>query len=502
MRDYSFRDRMTVEVADAFARREVRFDIPAGLFEGLADAYRQADVIAQVQPVYGRSTGVGANRSTARTANPRDHGMNLIRSHAVSDGPVLPPGQVRAAVAVRLRQLLQGGSGIAPDVVRALAHALHDDDLAEIRSIGSVGTGDLYAFASIALGLIDQRLTGIDADSALPLMSSSALTIARAALIAQRLTGLSHAQQAVFALSALASRANHDAFAPRVAQTFGIAAAPTVAATLARLFESGAVPDAPRIQDPYGLRAFLPTHAVLIQSLGRLRDHVENLMNVAQENPLFDSDRMHVYHHGAFFQAALAHEVDATALALAQNAPLIMSRIRFLNDESFSGLPRFLAPTGGGSSGTMMVEYVAGAALGEVLAASSPASAYSAVLSCGVEEDATFAATAVSTLERSVTAFESMVCAELIVATRAITLAGSPTGLSSAGAEILQFATHLPAALTDRDMRGDFDEAHLLLPRIADVIDRIEAEERSSDRDTHAEPAEYRGIDSGVGQHE
>lgn len=502
MREYSFRDRMTVDVAEAFAQHAVRFDLPDSLLDTLADAYLQADAIAKAQPVYGRSTGVGANRNTARTTNPREHGMSLIRSHAVSDGPALPPGQVRAAMAVRLRQLVQGGSGIAPGVVRALAEALRHDDLAEVRSIGSVGTGDLYAFASVALGLIDHHLAGIDADSALPLMSSSALTIARAARLTHRLRRLAHAQQAVFALSALASRANHDAFAPRIAQCFGIDAAPPLAATLGRLFEPGAVPKAARIQDPYGLRAFLPAQAVLVQSIGRLREHVENLMNVAQENPLFDGERGHVYHHGAFFQAALAHEVDATALALAQNAPLLVSRIRFLNDESFSGLPRFLAPAGGGSSGTMMVEYVAGGALGEVLTASAPASTYSAVLSCGVEEDATFATAAVSKLEQSVAAFETMVCAELIVATRAIALSGSPSGLSDAGTEILRLARHLPAALADRDMRGDFDEAHLLLPRIADVIDRVEAEERSADRDTHAESAEYRGIDSGVGQRE
>jgi histidine ammonia-lyase len=124
--------------------------------------------------------------------------------------------------------------------------------------------------------------------------------------------------------------------------------------------------------------------------------------------------RYGVIHHGAFLETALAHELDGMALSLAQEVPLVLGRVTMLNDGRHTGLPRFLAPRQAGTSGTMIVEYVAASAAGEVYAAVSPVSAYSAVLSNGLEEDATYATTSAMKLQRAVDAFETMVACELL----------------------------------------------------------------------------------------
>ena len=75
--------------------------------------------------IYGRTTGVGANRDLTvdEDAGP-EHGMRLLRSHAGGAGDPLPTRQVRAMLLIRLNQLAAGGSGAHPRLLTALADAL------------------------------------------------------------------------------------------------------------------------------------------------------------------------------------------------------------------------------------------------------------------------------------------------------------------------------------------------------------------------------------------
>ena len=66
--------------------------------------------VAASRPVYGRTTGVRANRSV--TADDAGHGLRLLRSHAGGAGPVLDVTRAMAMLAVRLNQLAAGGSGV------------------------------------------------------------------------------------------------------------------------------------------------------------------------------------------------------------------------------------------------------------------------------------------------------------------------------------------------------------------------------------------------------
>ncbi|WP_169801326.1 aromatic amino acid lyase, partial [Streptomyces kanamyceticus] len=75
------------------------------------DSWNAAREIAAWGRVYGRSTGVGANRNEdVPTEAAADHGLRLLRSHAGAVGEELPARQVRAMLAVRANQLLAGGA--------------------------------------------------------------------------------------------------------------------------------------------------------------------------------------------------------------------------------------------------------------------------------------------------------------------------------------------------------------------------------------------------------
>ncbi|SHH83056.1 aromatic amino acid lyase [Streptomyces sp. 3214.6] len=119
---------------------------------------RTARRLAATGRLYGRGTGVGAQRSVpVDEADEAAHGLRLLRSHAGGAGALLPARQVRAMLAVRANQLLAGGSGIQPDFIDALTAALRLGVLPAVNEYGGVGTGDLTALAQTGLTLIGER---------------------------------------------------------------------------------------------------------------------------------------------------------------------------------------------------------------------------------------------------------------------------------------------------------------------------------------------------------
>src|SRR3954466_6734814 len=218
-----------VRLADGSARPVPGTDATKRVTESW-DAARQ---IAATGRVYGRSTGVGANRNEdVPTEAAAEHGLRLLRSHAGAIGEELPARQVRAMLAVRANQLLAGGAGLRPSVVTALCEALETGVFPVVNAFGSVGTGDIAALAQLGLALAGEHPwrgpdgatptalapvpQPLDNNDALALISSNALTLGQAALALHELRGLIEATQVVGALSLLAVDGSHEAYAAPV----------------------------------------------------------------------------------------------------------------------------------------------------------------------------------------------------------------------------------------------------------------------------------------------
>jgi histidine ammonia-lyase len=225
-----------------------------------------------------------------------------------------------------------------------------------------------------------------------------------------------------------------------------------------------------RIQDPYGLRVYPVSQASVVATLNSLVGQLERTLNTAQENPLFDPEGDQVVHHGAFYQASLSLELDGTTLAMALTAPITHSRIRMLNDPETSGGNAFLAAVEDGSSGLMMVEYVAAGAIAEIRAAAQPASVGTLVLSRGMEEDATFASQSALQLERSVAAYRVLLCCELVGAVRLLRQRGLHDRFTGVAGDAVALAADLPWDDDDRDLRGDLAAAGALLDDLGRLL--------------------------------
>ncbi|MGW0190265.1 aromatic amino acid lyase [Streptomyces sp. NPDC003362] len=453
--------------------------VPAAALRRVRDSWRAAQRLAAAGRLYGRGTGVGAHRSVP--VGPGDeagHGLRLLRSHAGGAGAPLPARQVRAMLAVRVNQLLAGGSGIHPDFVHALTEALRLGLHPAVPEYGGLGTGDLTALAETGLALIGERTwlphpapgtapapVTLRPGDALALLSSNALALGQAALAWHTLDTLLRATHAVAALSLAAVTGSPEAYAAPVHALRPYPGAARAAAEVRRLL---GLPERPygtgrRIQDPYGFRAFPQVHGCALDAADGLRHVVETEVNCPTENPLIAPDGTAAYHHGGFYAAPLALALDALNLAVLQTAQLSAARLTALGRPDLTGLPAFLATGPAGSSGTMILEYTATSALAELRTCATPASAGHAVLSHGLEEAAGFASQSARQALRATEAYATVLSCELVTAVRALRLHPSPP----AAPALMTATSPLPHATEDRPLTTDLTRARALLPVLA-----------------------------------
>jgi histidine ammonia-lyase len=408
-------------------------------------------------------------------------------------------------------------------VVTALCEALENGAHPAVNEFGSVGTGDIAALAQAGLALAgehpwretgsggagiggraaehagargpDAALVGaspsapphpeprrpasgapepqpLDNNDALAFISSNALTLGQAALALHELRGLVEATQVVAALSLLAVDGSHEAYAAPVHAARRHRGSAEVARRMRELIgaEDRPTPPLGRIQDPYGFRCLPQIHGPAHDAADALEEVLAVEINAAAENPLISPEDMAAYHHGGFYQAQLALALDHFRLALTQVARLSTSRLSTLNEPAFTRLRPFLADQEPASSGVMILEYAAGAALGDLRAFSAPASLGHAVLSRGVEEQASFASLAARQTLRACGAYRLVVGCELVAAVRALRQRdlrpepGLPAGRALELAEAV-----LAEDPADRPLTGDVTAAAALLDRFTDI---------------------------------
>jgi histidine ammonia-lyase len=472
------------EIAER-AGRPLTVQLTEAAWDRIEASHRAAVAAVEQRPVYGRSTGVGANKGVTVDDWP-DYAAGLLRSHATSAGSLRGPERVRAMLLVRLNQLAAGGSGISGSAVAALVAMINADALPPVREFSGIGTGDLSALATTALGLLGEvplphplPPVSFGVHDALPFLSSNAATLGDVALAAHRLQDLARAALAIASLTAVAVDANLEAFSAAVAARTPGDGGAEVCATVRRLC-GPAVPVATRIQDPFALRCLPQVHGSVLDALGRLEALGDALVNVAAENPLIlpasssELGEIEVVHHGGFHLPQLALACDAAAIAVAQSVPLLLGRLAMLNDPAATGLLPFLGDRPG-ASGVMLLEFVAGSALAVLRSAAVPASLGTVSISRGAEDDASFASRAAVQLFDAADAYATALACELVAAVRAVRMRGlaAPTAVPNSGwGAVLARCEELPAESADRDQTADVALAQQLLPALADLAVR------------------------------
>ena len=426
---------------------------------------------------YGRTTGVGANRDVNADNEDGDHGMRLIRSHAAGAGADLGEEVARAMMLVRANQLSRPGSGITPEILQAHVDALNEWRTPIVRMHGAVGTGEITVLGELALCLAGElpwrdgskKDFGVrfGANDALAFMSSSATTIANAAIALRDVEQLAKASLVVAALTALPVRANQQQWSEVAA---GARPSPgvAIAAEVMRSLVGDSQYVSARTQDPFGWRAIPYIFGPLLDAIAVLRKELNTCINFPVENPRFMDGG--VWHHGGFHLTSLALRLDHVRLALTQWITTSLARMVKLNDPAYTGQQRFLASGPAGSSGAMVLEYTAASALETLRLKADPVTRHTTVISIGTEDHAPFATQSVFQTREAVDAARIVVACELVTAVRAArhaVNASAGKGLSA----VLGACSELPTDLTDRVLVDDARIAEALLGALVPLFD-------------------------------
>ncbi|WP_033293333.1 aromatic amino acid ammonia-lyase [Amycolatopsis jejuensis] len=474
-------DGRTLRCADvvtaAHTEGPLAIDVSKAALRAAEHSWKLAEELSTRRVVYGRTTGVGANKDdTVGGGDSAEHGLRLLRSHAGGSGDVLPAGHIRAMLLIRLNQLLAGRSGISPDLVGALAEAVRTGALPVVHRLGAIGTGDLAPLAETALALAGERAWAVGSVSPVPVhtgdalafMSSNAATLAEATLAAMTLDKLTRASHAVAALTYVALDGNPEAYATPVHEARPHAGQVACAAEMRRLLGMHGTPKpGRRLQDPFGLRAFPQVQGPALDAIQYLRDVLAVEINASTENPMISTEHRDAYHHAHFHTAYVSTALDQARATVHQVAELSVARLGDLVEPEFTGLRPFLAVGPPGSSGVMILEYVAHDALTELRQAALPATLGTAVVSHGIEDHASFSTQAARAATAAAAAYRQVLACELVAAVRALRIRKAELVDLPVRAAFTAASDVLDDRLDDRPLTDDIARAAGILDRLA-----------------------------------
>ena len=416
------------------------------------------EILAAGETVYGVNTGFGKLSDVRVPAgNLAQLQLNLVRSHAGGVGQPLSEAESRAMLLLRANVLAKGFSGCRPALVERLAALLNAGVHPVIPEKGSVGaSGDLAPLAHLALVVIGEgeafyrgeRMAGgdalkraglkplvLEAKEGLALLNGTQAMTAVGALAVSRARRVAQLADLAGAMSLEALMGTPAAFDPRIHQARPHLGQIRSAEHLVELLADSPIREShrtrttdTRVQDAYCLRCMPQVHGAVRDALEHVRGILEIEAGSATDNPLVfpaipskTPNRGAVLSGGNFHGAPLAYAFDYAAIVLTDLACITERRIdRLLNIDINEGLPAFLSPDPGLSSGFMIAQIVAAALINECQVLAHPSSAGSIPTDGGKEDHVSMGMTGALKLRQIVENAERVVGIELMCAAQGL----------------------------------------------------------------------------------
>jgi histidine ammonia-lyase len=443
-------------------------------------------LLAEGRVVYGVNTGFGKLADIHIAAEDLETlQLNLVRSHASGLGPPLSVEETRAMMLLRANVLALGYSGCRVEVVETLLEMMEAGVYPRIPEKGSVGaSGDLAPLAHLALGMIGEgtcwyRGEWVSSADALREAGIAALRLAAkeglallngtqamgavgglALLRAERVTALADVAGAM-TLEAL--RGTPVAFDARIHDVRPHVSQRLVARRLRELLKGSEIrashlTNDPRVQDAYSLRCMPQVHGAVRSALAHARQTVETESGSATDNPLVFAEANEILSGGNFHGAPLAMTYDYAAIALATLMSIAERRVdRLLNPDLNEGLPPFLSPHAGISSGFMIAHIGVASLLNEARVLAHPASVDSVPTSGGKEDHVSMGMTAALKLRQVVTNAELVLAIELMAAAEGIEYRAPLRSSEPVERARALIRKYVPRVLADRSLSADIE---------------------------------------------
>ncbi len=404
---------------------------------------RQA--IDQGQVIYGLTTGVGSLVNTRLNGDQiAESQINMLRSHACGTGADLSIRETRAMMAVMLKSLLQGYSGVSSSLALRLADMLNRQLTPWSPSGGSVGY--LIATAHIGLAVFGEgkcwyrgqllpsaealSLAGLPAVQPGPreghaLIGGTYEITALACLAVADFRRLLPVADMAGGICLEALRGNTRGYDARLHQLRPHPGQLETARILRSLLQNSEILETwknHRVQDALSLRCIPQIHGAVRDQLDHCALIVTRELNSVTDNPLFviEDQQLVTLPGGNGHGAPVALALDALAIAIAQLSTASQARSDRITNTHLSELPAFLVPPGSGISGMMIPPYVAAALSGDNRSLAVPASIHTVSTCAGQEDHISMGVSAARKALKAVENAEDIIGIELLCGCQAL----------------------------------------------------------------------------------
>jgi len=441
---------MTLEKLVKIARQGAHVKLTQGSELRLRNTRRLIERwVEEEKTIYGVTTGFGALSDVVISKkDTRRLQENILMSHAAGVGEPLDEETVRAVMALRIKDLARGNSGIRLETVEHLIALLNWGVCPVIPSQGSVGaSGDLAPLAHMALVLLGlgeavykgQRLTGeqalskcglqpvqLEAGEGLALVNGTQVMTAVGGLAVYDARNLAKLTDIAAAMSLEVLMGSRTEFNKRIHEIRPHPGQAAAADNMERIVRNSEIitshKDCGRVQDAYTLRCSPQVHGATKDAVNYCRKVIETEMNSSTNNPLIYAETEDFLLGGNFHGQPVALALDFLSMAVAELANISERRVERLVNPMLSGLPAFLVGDGGLNSGFMIAQYTAAALVSENKVLCHPASVDSIPTSANKEDHVSMGTIAARQCREVLHNTEAVIAIELLCAAQALDL--------------------------------------------------------------------------------
>ncbi|AYG00342.1 HAL/PAL/TAL family ammonia-lyase [Lactococcus allomyrinae] len=318
--------------------------------------------------IYGLNTGVGQNKDQLIALDSFENfNRNLIYSHLVAIGELVPEVQARAVVLIKLHSFLRGNAGVGEEIIFLLKELLNRHITPVMKATSSIGEADLGTLAFLGLVLMgegevyyqgrilktaevfekeDLKAVVLGVKDGLSIVSSNAYSQALSIFAIDEMRRLLSNMELIYSLTLEAVDGNITPFLYyRKTAPEGSGYRLAAEKILTNLTDSYLLENHQRksMQDPLSFRNFPSVVASLYDALAYLSTIVSTNLTVSDENPYVDLEREEILSTSNYDTTSVALALEMVNTALSQLARMSVFRIIKLGDSSFTDLPRFLA---------------------------------------------------------------------------------------------------------------------------------------------------------------
>ena len=368
---------------------------------------------------------------------------NLIKSHACGMGDEVPSEIVKLMLALKIKSLSYGHSGVQTATVMQLIDMYNNNVLPVIFTQGSLGaSGDLAPLSHLCLPLIGlgevyfngtktaasqvwhhfgwapialQSKEGLALINGTQFMSAYGM---HSILQAERLLKWANIIAAISfeAFDGVSFPFNEHIHAVR-AHTGQV----SVAATMRELLKGSAIATQQKtqVQDPYSFRCIPQVHGATLDTFLHVSSVFIREINSVTDNPNIFPDEDLILSGGNFHGQPLALALDFLAIAMSEIAN-ISERRTYQLISGLRNLPPFLVKNPGLNSGFMIPQYTAAGIVSENKQLCTPSSVDSIPSSINQEDHVSMGANGAVKCKRVIDNVEKVLAIELLTAVQAI----------------------------------------------------------------------------------